>query len=104
MVKDTGAPRRSRTLIILRKPLQETTEAVFAAVWGLTDIVGARPRPSGGEPADVAPPLRHAIFALSDCTLGVRLGEHDGQRRRVVGEQNVSHAALPQLGPNRDVP
>jgi hypothetical protein len=34
----------------------------------------------------------------------MRGGERDGQRRCVVGEENVGHAAKPQLGANRDVP
>jgi hypothetical protein len=36
--------------------------------------------------------------------LRLRLGKDDGKRGRVVGEQDVGHTAVTQLGADRDVP
>src|SRR5436309_2440532 len=53
---------------------------------------------------DEAPPLGHAVLALRDRALRFRGSEDHGQRRGVVGEQNVGHAAGAQLRADRHIP
>ena len=57
-----------------------------------------------GQPGDKTPPLRHAVFTARDRALRCRRSENDGERRRVIGQQNVGHAAEAELGANGDVP